>query len=76
MNNYRVNVRYTFDGWFNITAESEDRAREIAEQDCGLVIGGDIHTSNPMHVKGWDFAPHPETWIVSTRQEDQPTGRA
>ncbi len=76
MNKYKVKVRYTFDGWYEITADNEQRAREIAEQDCGLVIGGNIHTSNPMHVKDWDFDTHPETWIVSTRQEDQPTGRA
>ena len=76
MPTFKVKVRYTFDGWFEIAADSEHRAREIAEQDCGLVIGGDIHTSNPMHVNGWDFDVHPEKWIVSTRQEDKSTGRA
>lgn len=76
MKDYRVKVKYTFAGWYDITAKDEQQARMIAEQDCGLVIGDDIHTSNPMHVKDWEFDTHPEKWIGSTRQTKQQTGRA
>jgi hypothetical protein len=70
MNNYRVKVRYTFEGWYEITAEDERRAREIAERDCGFVIGGNIHTSNGMHVKDWEFCVHPEKKVLASQQVD------
>ncbi|MDR2911834.1 MAG: hypothetical protein LBV38_00820 [Alistipes sp.] len=71
MENYKVKVRYTFEGWFEIEAGSEQQAREIALRDCGFVIGGNIHTSNSMHVKNWEFGVHPETKILSAKQVEQ-----
>jgi muramoyltetrapeptide carboxypeptidase LdcA involved in peptidoglycan recycling len=68
MNDYRVKVRYTFEGWFEIAAESEQRACEIAERDCGLVIGGNIHTNNESQVVDWEFETHPEKKILAAQQ--------
>jgi hypothetical protein len=76
-NNYRVKVRYTFEGWYGIAAKDERQAREIAGRDCGLVIGGNIHTSNGMCVKEWEFGMHPEKRVVSSKRIEQPKqGRA
>jgi len=68
MKRFRVKVSYTFEGWYEIAAESEERAGEIARKDCGLVMGGSIHTSNPMHVEDWEFGVHPETAILASQQ--------
>ena len=76
MKDFKVKVRYVFVGWYDVSAENEQQARRIAKEDCGFVIGGDIHTSNSMHVKDWEFDVHPEKWIGSTRQVKQPKGRA
>jgi hypothetical protein len=74
MKNFKVKVRYTFEGWFEIEAESEQQAREIARRDCGFVIGGNIHTSNSMHVKDWEFGVHPDTKILSAKPIKQSAG--
>lgn len=68
MKKYRVKVRYVFEGCFDIRAENEDEAREIADRDCGLVMGGGIHTSNDGQVCDWDFRMHPENKVLSAKQ--------
>ncbi len=68
MRNYRV--KYTFEGWYEITAENEQQARDIAQRDCGLAIGGNIHTSNESQVVDWEFGVHPETKILASQQVD------
>ncbi|MDR2882907.1 MAG: hypothetical protein LBU98_03930 [Alistipes sp.] len=75
MDKFKVKVRYTFEGWYEIKAESKQQAEEIARRDCGFVIGGDIHTSNGMHVRNWEFGTHPETRILSARQIEQSAGQ-
>ena len=76
MNEYSVKVRYTFEGRYYVTAESEQQARQIVGRDCGLVMGGGIHTSNPDRIVGWQFATHPETKIRSAKRIKPKTGRA
>ena len=44
---YTVPVRYVFRGEFKIQAASKAQAEEYAEKHCGLVLGGDIHSSLP-----------------------------
>ncbi len=61
---FQVLTRYEFEGIYNIEADSADEARRIAERDCGLVLGGNIHTSNDEAVKHWEFNTHPETVII------------
>lgn len=67
MKKFKVKVRYTFEGWYEVEAESEQQAREIAGHDCGLLIGGEIHTSNSMHVMDWEFGSHPDTQVISAK---------
>ena len=57
---YTVPVRYVFMGEFKIKASSKAQAEEYAEKHCGLVLGGDIHSSLPDEMVNWDFSVHPE----------------
>ncbi len=60
---YTVKTKFVFEGEFYIKAESKAQAREFVGKHCGLVIGGDIHTSLPDNVVDWDFNVHPEKII-------------
>lgn len=60
MKTYKVPVTFSFSGTFFITASSSNNAREKAEQHCGLVMGGGIHSSLPIEDVDWDFPFHPE----------------
>ena len=60
---FTVPVSYTFLGHFEIEADSPEQAEEYAEKHCGLVIGGDIHSSLPDEDVDWDFDMHPEKTI-------------
>ena len=64
----RVNVKYVFEGYFLIDTPLGTDVAEIVSRDCGLVMGGGIHTTNEM-VKDWNFDPHPEAVIVSVEEE-------
>ena len=58
MARYRVNTRFVFSGMFEVEADSRTEARELVMKECGLVMGGSIHTE-----VDWDFDTHPETEI-------------
>ena len=45
MAKYDVRVRYTFEGSYKVVAEDRDEAERIVTEDCGLVLGGNIHTT-------------------------------
>jgi len=69
MATYKVPVSYTFKGHFVINAENKAQAEEWAEKHCGLVIGGNIHTSlSDDEVPDWDFPVHPEKKIGKARR--------
>lgn len=57
---YVVPVTFEFKGEFYITASSENEARELVEKHCGLVLGGNIHSSLNDEDVVWDFPLHPE----------------
>ena len=44
---YRVRTQYAFEGVFDVVAESEEDARQKVLQNCGLVMGGSIHSTLP-----------------------------
>ena len=44
---YRVRTQYIFEGVFEVVAESKEEARQKVLQDCGLVMGGSIHSTLP-----------------------------
>ena len=63
MAKYIVNTKFVFSGVFEVEADSLDQARDIVMNDCGLVMGGDIHTTLDDEEVDWDFNIHPETKI-------------
>ena len=44
---YRVRTQYIFEGVFEVVAESKEDARQKVLQNCGLVMGGSIHSTLP-----------------------------
>ena len=62
---YRVKTQYIFEGIFEVLAESKEDARRKILQDCGLVMGGSIHSTLPGEEINWAFSTHPE--VKATR---------
>ena len=57
---YRVRTQYTFEGVFELIAESREEARQKVLQNCGLVMGGNIHSTLFDEEINWAFSTHPE----------------
>lgn len=55
---YRVRMQYIFEGVFEVVAESKEEARQKVRQDCGLVMGGNIHSTLPDEEVNWAFSTH------------------
>lgn len=53
---YRVRMQYIFEGVFEVVAESKEEARQKVRQDCGLVMGGNIHSTLPDEEVNWAFS--------------------
>lgn len=71
---YRVQTRYIFEGVFEVVAESREDARQKVIQDCGLVMGRNIHSTIPDEEINWAFSTHPEVKTGRiTVQEEQTT---
>ena len=69
MAKYDVRVRYAFEGTYTVAAEDRDEAKRMVNDDCGLVLGGDIHTTrDDDEVLDWDFCIHPDTRILSLQE--------
>ena len=60
---YRVQTQYVFEGVFEVVAESKEDAQQKVLQDCGLVMGGSIHSTLPDDEINWAFDKHPHTRI-------------
>ena len=60
---YRVRTQYIFEGVFEVVAESKEDARQKVLQDCGLVVGGSIHSTLPDDEINWAFDIHPNKQI-------------
>ena len=60
---YRVRTQYIFEGVFEVVAESKEEARQKVLQNCGLVMGGSIHSTLPDEVVNWVFDRHPNKRI-------------
>ena len=71
MAKYDVRVRYTFEGTYKVVAEDRDEAERIVTEDCGLVLGGNIHTTrDDDEVTDWKFGSHPDMQILSFKERD------
>ena len=69
---YRVRTQYVFEGVFDVVAESREEARQKVLQNCGLVMGGSIHSTLPDNEINWAFSTHPEVRMGRiTVQEEQ-----
>ena len=69
---YRVRTLYIFEGVFEVVAESKEEARRKVLQNCGLVMGGNIHSTLPDEEINWAFSTHPEVRTGRiTAQEEQ-----
>ena len=68
---YRVRTQYVFEGVFEVVSESEEEARQKVIQDCGLVMGGNVHSTLPDEEINWAFSMHPEvrTGRITTQEE-------
>lgn len=65
MAKYEVKVRYAFEGTYTVAAGDREEAQRMVEEDCGLVLGGNIHTTrDDDEVTDWDSAAIP-TWKFS-----------
>ena len=67
---YRVRTQYIFEGVFEMVAESREDARQKVIQNCGLVMGGNIHSTLPDEEVNWAFSTHPE---VRTEDDISPS---
>ncbi|WP_456102066.1 hypothetical protein [Prevotella histicola] len=56
---YRVRTQYIFEGVFDVVAESKEEARQKVLQNCGLVMGGSIHSTLLDDEINWAFDRHP-----------------
>ena len=57
---YRVRTQYIFEGVFEVLADSKENAQQKVLQDCGLIMGGSIHSTLPDEEINWAFSTHPE----------------
>ena len=65
---YRVRTQYIFDGVFELIAESREEARKKVLQNCGLVMGGSVHSTLPDDEINWAFDRHPNKRIGRKRK--------
>ncbi|WP_315359957.1 hypothetical protein [Prevotella nigrescens] len=71
---YRVRTQYIFEGVFEVLADNKEDARHKVILDCGLVIGGSIHSTLPDEEINWVFSTHPDVRTGQiTIQEEQTT---
>jgi hypothetical protein len=68
MKKYEVQVKFIFGGIFRVNAENREEARVNIEQDCGLVMGGGIHSNLNDEDIDRDFNTHPGKKIVHIKQ--------
>lgn len=62
---YRVRTQYIFEGVFEVLADNKKDARQKVLQNCGLVMGGNIHSTLPDEEVSWAFSTHPK--VKTTR---------
>ena len=68
---YKIRTQYIFEGVFEVVTESREDARQKVIQDCGMVMGGSIHSTLPDEEINWAFSMHPEvrTGRITTQEE-------
>ncbi len=64
---YKVSTEFVFSGVFEVKAENREQAKAYINNDCGLVLGGNIHSTLNDEQVDWDFDTHPTTIIKRVR---------
>lgn len=75
MKNIEVKVRYLFEGTYTVAADDRNEARTMVTRDCGLVLGGNIHTTLDDDEVDWEFDVHPDMQILSYTEKENETKR-
>lgn len=63
---FKVKVKYVFSGYYTVKAYNKETARNAVRQQCGLVMGGSIHSTLNNEDVDWNFDLHPDTVIGQT----------
>lgn len=71
MKKIEVKVRYLFEGTYTVAADDRNEARTMVTRDCGLVLGGNIHTTLDDDEVDWEFDVHPDMQILSYKEMEQ-----
>ena len=75
MKKIEVKVRYLFEGTYTVAADDHNEARTMVTRDCGLVLGGNIHTTLDDDEVDWKFDVHPDMQILSYTEKENETKR-
>ena len=75
MKKIEVKVRYLFEGTYTVAADDRNEARTMITRDCGLVLGGNIHTTLDDDEVDWKFDVHPDMQILSYTEKENETKR-
>lgn len=75
MKKIEVKVRYLFEGTYTVAADDHNEARTMVTMDCGLVLGGNIHTTLDDDEVDWEFDVHPDMQILSYTEKENGTKR-
>lgn len=70
MKKIEVKVRYLFEGTYTVAANDRNEARTMVTRDCGLVLGGNIHTTLDDDEVDWEFDVHPDMQILSYTEKE------
>ena len=73
MKKIEVKVRYLFEGTYTVAADDRNEARTMVTRDCGLVLGGNIHTTLDDDDVDWEFDVHPDMQILSYTEKENET---
>lgn len=75
MKKIEVKVRYLFEGTYTVAADDRNEARIMVTRDCGLVLGGNIHTTLDDDDVDWKSDVHPDMQILSYTEKENATKR-
>ena len=70
MDTYKVNVQFIISGEYEITANSEQEAREKVRRFCGITAGYNVFCTLPERVKH-RFPNYPTKEIVSVTPKNK-----
>ncbi len=68
MKKYKVKTKFVFEGEFIVTANNREEAQDNVVKHCGLVIGGDIHSTLMDEDIDWEFPVHPDKIVYKPKR--------